>query len=469
MKRIAFGERRLARQTCRWNSSKGDYSLRCDGFSLAELLIAVLFIGLFSGPLFLFLARLPEWRQRLGEQGQSEAAHSLQDRVLAQGLNPAVAPMARAAANPAMPEVEMPSIETEDIPANAKGIAVRSLRLRRDAAVVAEPRPGGAGWQLGAAAPAEPIVAPEPPLPPVYLTPPVLEPASGYAWRASDLVPPAQPGDPWVGSLRANSDPDLVVRLELTTPQRSISGLGTAVQRIDAWELSQKVVGRAWAEYAGNVDLGDRAETLPDGRRRWSTHREGRKLVVEPSQSIAFSQLLSLGPPVLVHGETELPSGSSEPIDYSDYLAIQEKRQRLQISCSQETRALFGNRWNSSLFGFTCTLHSSPGNVNGDLSPCFTSELAPTWLEQMPVETVVLGPVGVVCAPGQWSLQRRKRILEVPELIRTTAGDANGYALGSFGFAAPRLTVDGPRFGRLSARDGTLVSSGTEIDLLVLP
>lgn len=442
---------------------------RTRGFSLADVIIAVLVLGLLAGPLLLTVSRFPRWQQRLSEQGLLEAARSLEDRALAVGVDPFLSPMAGHDLNPAVVTAGSADVEREQRTPRPESATVHAILVRRDANAIAETRPGGAGFHLGAAAPTSSIAAPLAPLPPVYLQVPLLDPADGYLWKAGDLSASSQPDAPWGGTIRATTQPGQIVRLELDSPRRSISAVACAVQRVDAWELSQLVSGRAWVEYAGDEKTGDRVETLADGRRRWITQNEGRNQVVEPSQHVRFSYHMAVGAPVLLHGSATLASGAIEQFDFQAYLDIQEKRIGLHIGWPPEIKRLFGDRWSDNLFGYTCHLRDIPGPVNGDLSGLFTAERAASWSDESQIATTVVGPPGIIPLPGNWILIRVKHTLGQPELVTAPSGSPEGYTLGTFGFAAPSLVAGGPRYGRLSARNGTIVSSGSELDLLILP
>lgn len=439
------------------------------GFSLLELILAIVLLGVLTTPLLVFVARLPEWQHHISDQSRREAGRTVHDQELAAGVDPERAPMAAYASNPAAPRIDPPNVQRETRLARPEIATTQALTVRVDANTTAETRPGGAGWQLGAAAASDPITPPQPPLPPLYLTQPTVTPADGFIWQATDLVAPKESSSPWMGLISAATTPGRIVCLELATPERAAKGQTNTSLSINAWELANLVRGRSWTEYAGNETIGEKAELLPDGRRRWRTLQSGRTLVIEPSQIVTFSYMFTLGAPVLIHGAAVLTSGSSESIDYAGYRDIQAKRAAFQIGWPETTKTLFGNQWRDDLLAFNCTVANQPGPQSGRLEGFFTDENASVWADQTLIVAQATGPAGIFTERGSWTLLRARQELGPPELINTPSGDSTGYSLGIFRFAAPQVTADGPRIGRLSANNGTTVSSGSELDILIVP
>lgn len=442
---------------------------RRQAFALAELILAIVVLGVVATPFLLYVTRLPEWQHRLNEQSRQEAGRSFLDQALVVGVDPARTTMARSESNPAVPKLTSPVIAREARAPQSSGVTVIALKMPSDAATTAEVRPAGAGWMLGAGSATPTVTPPLSPLPPRVLAQPIVTPASGHTWTAVELSAGAAAGEPRQGTIQAQGEEGLIVCLELHTPRRAGTGTSRVCQTVDAWELAQGVSGRAWMEYAGSEALGDRVETLADGRRRWTTQQEGQRLIVEPSPSVEFHYQFALATPVLVHGGREIPSGGDVLLDYAGFLDIQSGRVPLRLGWPIAVRELFGARWADAAFGFTCNLGLQPGPSDGNLAGLFTPEAAAAWQDQMPIATQVIGPPALRVEGANWVLLRRKTRLEEPELVQTPAGTPAAYDHGSFGFAAPLLATSGQRFGRLSARHDTLLSSGPELNLTLIP
>ena len=432
-------------------------------YTLAEVLVVIVVLAVVLGPLLAATGALSKLQHRTGERSRKDTWRSMQDQALAAGLDPSRAAGLQSSGNAAIPPASAAVVERQ---AGAETLgAVRLSALK--APPGSEPgRIGGAGWELaagGALPPATPSALPELP---VVLDPPVVEPANGVHVAASTLFP-SSAGGVATFPVSAVSAQGMRVRIVGGADGRTSTGDGRAVVDATAIELAQGFRGSAWAEYPGNGEAGQAAETLPDGRIRWTvTEPGGRARVYEPSDVVVFGIGIDLGAPVLVWGGVEIPSGEVVAVDMPAYLAVRLGSADARVAWPRTVTGLFGSGAGVVLPGIACSL----GGVGGasDLAAFFQPAQAALWGDQTRVTAEPLAGGGCVAAGGSWVLSRTRLKMEPPELVSGPEFLSDAYVAGNFEFAVPERPELG-RVGRVSARDGALMSSGPVLSLSLSP
>lgn len=436
----------------------------CRGFSLAEFVVAIVFLGTVLGPLLIFVTRLQDLNSAIGQQVRREAARSWADQAIAAGMDPSRAPILGAEVNPAVPPVEAPRVSEEAGSAPAGRPHIVPLRIVLEE-TVPEPRTAGAGYQIGAGGTVDPRGVPNPPLQPIVMSPPVITPTDREPVSLS-MLKPADPGDPFTLTVEARAAVAATVRA--TCSRLSASGSGAVEFLVNAVDLMKGVSGSAWSEFSGDAAVGDRAVQLPDGRMRWLVMTSEKRLqIYEPSRRVSFSYRFDPGAPILVHGMVEVPSGATVSFDYAAYAAVQDGTVAARIDFPAATKQAFGTRWVTLPIGFQCTFGEAAGPIDGGLSRFFAPEALLWWADRVAVVASPLLPAGAISRPGSWTVQRTRTVLGVP-VLASTSDKAGFHAAGSLEFSAPKRG-DAPAIGRLSFQNGTMLSTGSSLSVSVVP
>lgn len=432
---------------------------------LAELMLTIVCIGCILAPMLVFVSRVPELNAAIGQQGRREAWRSFNDQALAAGIDPSRASGLASAHNLAVPGILAPAVSRAQVTAVAGRATIVPLQMPVGPDV-GETRPGGAGYELGAGGVVPGRSDPLPPLPPIVMPLPVLTPANGTVVQPADLTAGGA-GQPFTLPIQARTSGGVLVQLAFDQPVFAQTGIDLAVQTVNAVDLTNGVRGRTWGEYVGSVGAGDRAVALTDGRTRWLVMTaSGRLQIYEPSAVLNFAYKFGLGAPVLVENGTEQATGSALNYDYTAYLAVQSKTATLRLDMPAATKAVFGNQWAAQGIGFNWTWGSTPGAFAGDLADFFTAVTLPLWGDTVTVNATPVAPSGAEVAAGSWTINRVKTALKPPEML--SAADGQGfYTPWQIQFAAPQRPEG--RVGRLSFENGTILSTGTTIQIPEVP
>lgn len=434
-------------------------------FTLVELIIAIVFLGVVLGPLLVYVARIHELNHAVGEQARRESWRSFSEQAVAIGINPALAPALAASSNAAVPELTPIAIEADDTPLVAGLARIVPIRVLPDASW-AESRLGGSGFQIGAGGAVTPRTIPTAPLLPIMMPAPVVSPADGAVLPAAALSVGAA-NAPYTLAITAVAAPGSQVQLSLDRPHVAAAGIGSASQSVTAVDLLGNVGGSAWTEFLGDVRNGDRSIILPDGRIRWLvTTPERRTQIYEPSSSVRFSYKIDLGLPVLRYGSLRLDSGSATPVDYPAYLGVRDGTTVMTVDFPESVKAAFGPDWGVQSIGFQLTFNDVAGPFSGDLQAFFLADATSVWTDQVVIVASPVVPPGALAGRGQWQLSRAKLPLGVP-VLSTVADPAGFHTPGTLQFAAPDFA--GEPLGRLSFENGTLLSTGTTLSLSLIP
>jgi prepilin-type N-terminal cleavage/methylation domain-containing protein len=432
------------------------------GFTLVELLLAILILAAVLGPFLAFVSRIPDLNSAIGQQGRSEAWRSFTDQALMAGIDPSAAAALRNGVNPAVPAVLAPVVTRGVAMAPVGGVAVRAIQVRV-VATTAEARPGGSGFELGAGTPPPARTTPAAPFLPIVMQTPAVSPAPGSILPIGALTAGSS-GAPATTVVSASVLDGGRVHLENRRPLAAPTGIGVAAQTVSAADLVQGASGRAWNEYISQ-NAGDKAVMLADGRIRWHTQSGGRLLIYEPSPPVSYAYLLNLGTPVVVHNTTEVASGASIDLAYDEYISVRNGMSAMRLDWSQTTKTAFGNAWNTLTLGFNWTFQAESGPFSGDLKSFFGPDKEYLWADSSAVATAPVLPPGAIASPGNWTLARQTTKLGVPELVTQP-----GYQGGSYEAAGIELRVplhNGERLGRVQS--GTTVSTGDTLKVQVEP
>ncbi|HTZ19694.1 MAG TPA: prepilin-type N-terminal cleavage/methylation domain-containing protein [Opitutaceae bacterium] len=432
------------------------------GFTLVELLLAILILAAVLGPFLAFVSRIPDLNSAIGQQGRSEAWRSFTDQALAAGIDPGAAAALRNGVNPAVPAMPTPVVTRGSAMAPLGGAAVRAIQVRMPA-TVAETRPGGSGFELGAGTAPPVRTTPAAPLLPIVMQTPVVSPAPGSVLPVGMLTAGGS-GTPATTVVSASVLDGGRVHLENGRPLAASTGIGIAAQTVSAADLAQGVGGRAWNEYVSQ-NAGDKAVILADGRIRWHTQSGGRLLIYEPSPPVSYAYLLNLGTPVMVHNTTEVASGASIDIAYDEYMNVRNGTSALRLDWPQTTKTAFGNTWNTLTVGFNWTFQAESGPFGGDLKSFFGEDKEYLWEDNAAVAAAPVLPPGAVASPANWTLARQTTKLGVPELVTQPGYQGGSYEAGGIEIRAP--IRNGERLGRVQS--GTTVSTGDTLKVQVEP
>jgi hypothetical protein len=436
------------------------------GFTLAEFVVALVFVGVVLGPFLVFVVRIQELNSAIGQQGRREAWRSFSDQAVVAGINPSAAPGLQHVVNPAIAAVAPVTVSEIGVAA-APGLP-RIVPLHVvNGDDVAETRIAGSGFQIGAGAAAPPRTTPVPPLAPIVMPMPVVTPADGSIIAASSLAAGAA-GQPFSTTMEVASSAGAQIHAVLNQPAANLAGFGTVQATLTAVDLASGVNGVAWTEFSGTPEAGDRAVTLEDGRRRWMVLTPEQRLqIYEPSPIARFAYQLDLGAPALVLAGAESRSGTSLPFDYATYAAVGAGTKPLRIDFPKTVKDVFGNTWSAQSVGFQWTFGDQSGEFSGDISPFFRPAALADWADTVPINATPVVPPGAVAAPAQWTFVRVKTPLGAPLLA--SVPDAAGFASpGELQFSAP-AAADGTTIGRLSFQNGTYLSTGTTLSITVIP
>lgn len=410
---------------------------------------------------------LPQIGSALSEQSRREAWRSAADEAVLQGIDPNQTPVMGDNASLQKPNRMSGTVVRNDLTPRPGRVQITALR--HNFADTAEERSVPLGFEIGGGVvPVPPREDPLPPLAPIKLSAPLLNPLNGTMVPILALSPPAVPGGPYVLSLRAQglAASDLV-RLRTVAPQvHSQAGAGSALVEIDAVELAQSVRGQAWTEYAGNEST-DTAVALADGRTRWLVRTDGRTQVYEPSDPVDFVLGLDLGRPSYSVAGVDYASGQTVSIDYAQAIAIGAGRTEATITYPAEVRDRFGSQWPAVAPSFTWSFGSYPGDSSGGNTVSFFQPAGrAVWEASQTLTAVPSGLPGMRPLAGTWTIQRQVTELAPPERIAAFY-DGTTDLPGWLEFSAPVISALKTRVGRPQVNG--VESVGDSVSVPVVP
>jgi hypothetical protein len=436
------------------------------GFSLAEFVVAIVFIGVVLGPFLLFVARIHDLNSAIGQQARREAWHSFTDGAVTVGIDPTRAPALGATLNTSVPAASALAVTSGNVTAKSGMPSVVPLQVVGNA-TLAEPRIAAGGFELGAGAVVEARSAPAAPLLPVVMPIPVITPGDGTLIPVTSLAAGVA-NNPSTLSIQVSAAAGASIRAVLNQPAATFQGPGAAQYAVTAVDLATGVNGLAWSEYPGDASAGDRAVPLGDGRTRWLvTTAERRLQIYEPSPQIHFAYRLDLGAPVLAAAATTATTGTSVNVDYAAFYAAQSGTTKWQIDFPAAVKSAFGTAWASQPIGFQWTFAGNAGPFSGSLSGFFQPTALSQWSDSVAIQATPVVPSGATAAAGAWTLTRVKSALGAP-VLSTTADSGGFYSAGTVEFSAPP-GPDGTATGRLSFDGGARLSTGATLSMPITP
>ncbi len=435
------------------------------GFSLGEVLIAVLCLGLLLAPFLQLVTSLPAMQRQLGLQARDEAWRSFQEQAVSAGMDPSRAAALLAGSNRGIPAVKPESIERGAPSIVLTGVSLRVLKSK-DALRHSEDRAGGSGWELSRGRAYEAPEPPAPPLLPVTMKMPDISPLPGAIIPLSGIE---QAGEPKLPSLlvRAGAEGGARVLMKLGRAGTLYSGYGEAQGVACVDEVAVGLVGTAWTEYPGEPAAGHRPVEMLDGRKRWLVP-EGRGLrTYEPSGFVSWSYTLDLGVPILRFAGAEIQAGTHLRLDYATLTRVRGGEPDLRVDWPDATKAALGSLLDLLTSGFDVAFAGNTGSVNGDLRNYCSEETLELWTEACPLLAKGIPAQGCMARTAAWTLGRGLTELGQPELV-TAAVEVEPFSQGSAEFLPP-AQADGVRRGRLSARDGALISTSSNLSVPIIP
>lgn len=388
-----------------------------DGFILQEIIVGVVIFGIAMLPLMRALRMIPQMGAAIAEQSRREAWRSATDGAVLLGVDPSLSPVMQSLTDGQITETMTGQISRHDLPARTGGVQVSVISDSFQA--TAEDRSISAGFEIGPGTlPGRVREDPLPPLPPIKLPPPGLNPINGTFVSLSALTPSSVPGAPFLASIRATSggSSDLIHLHQVAPVMQDVSGLGVATLLVDAMDLAHSVRGQTWAEYAGNP-AEDIAVPMEEGRTRWLVRVGGRTQVYEPSDPLDFIFGVDLGRPVYRVAGVEYDSGSVVGIDYAAAVAIESGRSGASITYPQGVKDRFGSAWPEVIPNFRWSFGEIPGDASsGNTVSLYGATNRARWnASQTLTATPTSGLPGLRLLSSTWTVQRQTTTLEPPE------------------------------------------------------
>jgi type II secretory pathway pseudopilin PulG len=450
-------------------SSQNRPSACLHGFILAELVVVVLVLGLAMIPIIRGMLMLPQVAAAISTQNRSESWRSLSDQAVTAGIDPIATPLLNAVSAQAVSGLQGKLLRT-------------NLALRRGAPQItfltetfslsAESRSTGGGFEVGPGIAIPLRVDPIPPLPPITLGNPSLNPANGSRFALLSLVPPSTAGAPYNGNIRATGAAADFIRLRITAPSlRGSDAIGFSDISVSALELAQRVRGETWAEYNGNPAT-DIVTSLADGRMLWlvADKATGRIQPYEPSEKTDFVFGVSIGAPVYSVAGEEYVSGSAVSINFATALSIESRTVAATITYTQNVKDSFGNYWAEVEPSYNWHFGASSDATNGG-NTVTLYQAAGRFLWQ-PTQTLATMPVTALAGLGvegaSWDLLQTVTALAAPDRVtgfydESTSSDVSG----NVDFRAPALDGTNPpkRMGRPVVDDLQSATDAVTIEL----
>jgi len=423
-------------------------------FSLGELLLAVLCLGMLLLPLLAYVSGIGVLGNRVALESGLSSWQGVQSAAVTEGVDSSSASLLSHAQNSGASLRARAAVSSEAGVPVAGRISVGLLHLAGDGK-----RPGSSGFQLGPGTRLPEPEVPVQPLVPRTMAPPQLNPASGSSVSVATLAATGR----LMVQARSLEGGRVVLRLDLSLPKQD--GLGAAVGEVPASLLAAGLSGEAWVEFAGELVPGAVRVPLADGRAEWRVPESGGERLISPSERVSVAYFLDLGSPILRLGSGEYLSGSEVPVDYLLVSGLQGGRGRFEVDWPAWVRGLLGAAVPFSVQGFVTEFQGLSGPAGGDLSGFATEAGLAAWAESSLVAAVPL--LGGACRGtcGRWTLQRQLLQLPQPELAVSIPGPLAG---GLVAFRAAEVGDLG-RLGRLTARSGSVVSAGANLDLELVP
>lgn len=435
-------------------------------FSLLEVIVATLCLGLCLAPFLAYTSRLPEMQRALALQARDDAWRSFQDHAVLNGIDAGGAPGFAPVSNGNVPGLPAREVERTPLAPVAGMTGLRSLQVRSDA-WNARGWIRGAGLELSAGPALEPITVPSAPLPPVTLRAPALSPDPSDPVSALSLEKP-QSGASGLLKVASVSPDNGTVVLVYGASSLEVRAVREAAFEVGAEVFEAAFSGRTWAEYAGDLAAGDSSVSLPDGRKRWIVREGDRTRVYNPSEVVSYSYHLDLGAPALYYGTLEYASGSPLSFSYASVLGVRSGASVFRVGLPSAVRERLGSAAGRLCLSYETSFAGWSAPADGDLRLFCDEEQQDRWLDAFSVETAPFVASGCLSAPGRWTISRQLTELAEPELLSNVADYGGAFSGEAVRFGAP-LHTDGVRRGRLSAREGALVSTSSELSLFLTP
>lgn len=436
------------------------------GFSLVEVIVATLCLGLCLGPFLAYSSRLPEMQKALAAQARDDAWRSFQDQAVLTGVDAGRSSGLGSSENRNVPVLAAREVERLPLSSSAGLPSLRLLQVQADA-WNAKGWVRAAGYELSSGPAVPAVLVPESPLPPLTLGAPVLSPDPGLPVSALALASP-EPGASGKLRVEARSSDGGTVILVYGPSSNEVRRTGEASFEAGAETFAEPLSGRAWAEYAGDVASGDSSVLLPDGRKRWIVREGSRSRVYNPSAFVPYRYLLDLGAPVLVYGESEYAPGGGLTLTYSSVLGVRSGAVSFRVGLSSEVRKRLGSAAASLCQSFDSSFGGWSAPSTGDLSLFCREEQQDRWSDSFAIQAAPHAASGCLATEGSWYVSRLQIEMGEPVLLSDASSSGGAFSTESIQFAAP-VQADGIRRGRLSAREGTLLSASSELSLVLVP
>ena len=426
--------------------------------SLLEVILVIVVLGLLLWPILLLVKGLESLKQDLSKHAKLESWHTLQEQAVGQGLHPDQG--AFFAAGPSIYFTGLP-LETVsgDALAASSLISVSSLLLPMNAALQ---RSSVEGLVLTASPASPPVAEPPQGLRDIVLQPPQLSPSPGASLLLSSVTE-EQGQFFFILRSQAPETEAEVVGCVFGTERRDYGNQNEL--RMPVSQLLSGNLGTLWCEFAGASVPGALSSSLSDGRLQWLVAEPAGARRYQPSSFVHLSYNLDLGAPVLILEGTEYATGSTVDVDYRTLLRVRMAEQAPQLTWPMSLRSLLNRGGFVVDYGFQLRFEGRDQSAASGLRGLFQEESLVWWSALSVVQAQPSLAEHVQASSGTWYLRRRVLSLPMPE----RAGDETVvYDGGLIHFEIPPVDNIGA-LGRLSARDGSVLSTGPELSLEVLP
>ena len=441
---------------------------RHQGFAIAELVVVVMVLGVALIPVIRGILMLPQVAAAVGTQNRSESWRSLSDQVVTAGIDPSATPV-------------LDFVSRQPVSGFQGKLLRANLEARRGAPQiafltetflsVAESRSTGGGFEVGQGT-AVPVRAdPLPPLAPIKLGNPSLNPAAGSYFALFSLVAPSTAGDPYNGNIRSAGAAGDLIRLGITVPaHRTNSALGLTDLSVSAYELAQGVTGETWSEYNGNTAT-DTAMPFGDGQVLWLVldAATGRIQPYEPSDKTVFRFGVSIGAPVYsVSGRVYNPD-ETVAVDFVTALNIANGTTSAVFTYPEAVKDVFATTWSRVEPSYSWTFADVyPGDSSaGNTITYYQAAGRLLWqARQVMTATPTNTLPGLGVRSAAWTVVQTPTSLLPPERVTgfydpATSSDVDG----AIDFKVPVLAGTNPqrRMGRPEVGDAESVGDAVTI------
>lgn len=422
------------------------------GMALAEVLLVTCCLVLVSVPVLGFFRELSLLRLNGLARAQQVAACTHIRSLVNKGVDPSrlLASDPLVASFGKLPELQQtPLAQTQSL--QVPLVVQHGARDPSLAAFSTE----ACGLLYGVSSPASTAVPPTGPVLETTMAGPLVSPVPGLTLRL-EMVHPA--GASLVVTARSGGR----VVVSLRQPALRLSGRGEVRAPLRPLDLALGVDGEAWVEMDGASNPDAFSQDLGAGRLAWVIPEKGNWVRHNPSQPVRIYYSLSVPAPMLRVGGIDYTSGATASVDYRMVVAARKDPSFVELVWSEAWRSLVAQ-------GFPHTEIGAFQGVavdTGDMAKALLGlDAVSSWREPAVLRAGLRRTGACIPSLGLWVLHRAPLQLRAPVMDHNEGAPVNP---GLIGFHVPDpdgFSVE----ARMSARGGTLLLTGSRIELEVAP